>query len=113
MTEQERGIIFLCSLLGPIPFVWFITAKFVYGINSETAHYLVPYLLKNTFNLWPLWVAIIAGAVIGLCGFIGFIIYDKGRVYKGPKFKRVLRGTKLVRASSLAEKNQKSAVISN
>ena len=67
MTEQERGLIFLCSLLGPIPFVWFITAKFVYGINSETAHYLVPYLLKNTFNLWPLWVAIIAGAVIGLC----------------------------------------------
>jgi hypothetical protein len=106
MTEQERGLIFLCSLLGPIPFVWFITAKFVYGINSETAHYLVPYLLKNTFNLWPLWVAIIAGAVIGLCGFIGFIIYDKGRVYKGPRFKRVLRGTKLVRASSLAEKTK-------
>ncbi len=47
MTEQERGLIFLCSLLGPIPFVWFITAKFVYGINSETAHYLVPYLLKT------------------------------------------------------------------
>lgn len=74
MTEQERGLIFLCSLLGPIPFVWFITAKFTYGINSETAHYLVPYLLKNTFNLWPLWAAIIAGVVIGLCGFIGFII---------------------------------------
>ena len=106
MTEQERGLIFLCSLLGPIPFVWFITAKFVYGINSETAHYLIPYLLKNTFYLWPLWVAIIAGAVIGLCGFIGFIIYDKGRVYKGPRFKRVLRGTKLVRASSLAEKTK-------
>lgn len=27
-------------------------------------------------------------------------------MYKGPRFKRVLRGTKLVRASSLAEKTK-------
>ena len=106
MTEQERGLIFLCSLLGPIPFVWFITAKFTYGINSETAHYLVPYLLKNTFNLWPLWAAIIAGVVIGLCGFIGFIIYDKGRVYKGPRFKRILRWNQISQSIHTSRKNK-------
>lgn len=103
MTEQERGLAFLGSLLGPIPFLWFATAKFYYGINKDTAHYLIPYLLKNTFNLWPLWASIIAGSFIGLCGFAAYLIHDKNRVYKGPKFKRVLRGTELVRASKLKE----------
>lgn len=46
MTEQERGLIFYARCWDRYP-LWFITAKFVYGINSETAHYLVPYLLKH------------------------------------------------------------------
>ncbi|EBW7114481.1 conjugal transfer protein TraJ [Salmonella enterica subsp. enterica serovar Telelkebir] len=117
MNDQERGIAFLAALFLPVPFTWFLIAKFTYGINHETARYLIPYLLKNTFNLWPLWCSLIIGPIIGLCCFVGYIIHDNNRVYKGPRFKRIFRGTRLVKASSLAEKtkkrNEKQITIAN
>jgi len=106
MDERTRGLVFLGSLLGPIPFVWFIVAKFTYGIDNTNARYLIPYLLKNTFNLWPLYSAIIVAVIIGIAVFISFVIYQKNIVFKGEKFKRVLRGTTLVRASQLKEKTR-------
>lgn len=106
MDEKEKGLAFLGCFLGPIPFVWFIVAKFTYGIDQTNGKYLLPYLIKHTFSLWPLWSSLIFAAVVGIGIFAAVIIYDKNRVYRGERFKRVLRGTKLVRASELSEKTR-------
>jgi len=106
MDEKEKGLAFLGCFLGPMPFVWFIVAKFTYGIDQTNGKYLLPYLIKHTFSLWPLWSSLIFAAVVGIGIFAAVIIYDKNRVYRGERFKRVLRGTKLVRASELSEKTR-------
>ena len=110
MDERTRGLAFLGSVIAPIPFFWFITAKFTYGINKDNARDLLPQLIKNTFHLWPLYTAIIAAVIIGIAIFSAIIIYDKSRVYKGEKFKKVLRGTSLVRASQLNEKTRERSM---
>ena len=80
MDDRERGLAFLFAITLPPVMVWFLVAKFTYGIDPSTAKYLIPYLVKNTFSLWPLWSALIAGWFIGVGGLIAFIIYDKSRV---------------------------------
>ena len=77
MDDRERGLAFLFAITLPPVMVWFLVAKFTYGIDPSTAKYLIPYLVKNTFSLWPLWSALIAGWFIGVGGLIAFIIYDK------------------------------------
>mgnify|MGYP004507592415 CR=1 FL=1 len=61
MDDRERGLAFLFAITLPPIMVWFLVAKFTYGIDVSTAKYLMPYLVKNTFSLWPLWSALIAG----------------------------------------------------
>jgi hypothetical protein len=39
-----------------------------------------------------------------------FIIYDKSRVFKGERFKKIYRGTELVRARTLADKTRERGV---
>ncbi|WP_228711905.1 hypothetical protein [Klebsiella variicola] len=90
MDDRERGLAFLFAITLPPVMVWFLVAKFTYGIDPSTAKYLIPYLVKNTFSLWPLWSALIAGWFIGVGGLIAFIIYDKSRVFKGERFKKII-----------------------
>ncbi|CAH3970099.1 hypothetical protein AI2753V1_5374 (plasmid) [Klebsiella pneumoniae] len=68
MDDRERGLAFLFAITLPPVMVWFLVAKFTYGIDPSTAKYLIPYLVKNTFSLWPLWSALIAGWFIGVGG---------------------------------------------
>lgn len=110
MDDRERGLAFLFAITLPPVMVWFLVAKFTYGIDPSTAKYLIPYLVKNTFSLWPLWSALIAGWFIGVGGLIAFIIYDKSRVFKGERFKKIYRGTELVRARTLADKTRERGV---
>ncbi|EAB7604374.1 TPA: type IV secretion system DNA-binding domain-containing protein [Escherichia coli] len=110
MDDRERGLAFLFAITLPPVMVWFLVAKFTYGIDPSTAKYLIPYLVKNTFSLWPLWSALIAGWFIGIGGLIAFIIYDKSRVFKGERFKKIYRGTELVRARTLADKTRERGV---
>ena len=95
MDDRERGLAFLFAITLPPIMVWFLVAKFTYGIDASTAKYLIPYLVKNTFSLWPLWSALIAGWFIGIGGLIAFIIYDKSRVFKGERFKKIYRRVRL------------------
>lgn len=95
MEDRERGLAFLFAITLPPMMVWFLVAKFTYGIDASTAKYLIPYLVKNTFSLWPLWSALIAVWFIGIGGLIAFIIYDKSRVFKGERFKKIYRRVRL------------------
>ncbi|HHW0632636.1 MULTISPECIES: hypothetical protein [Enterobacteriaceae] len=54
MDDRERGLAFLFAITLPPIMVWFLVAKFTYGIDASTAKYLIPYLVKNTFSLWRL-----------------------------------------------------------
>lgn len=110
MDDRERGLAFLFAITLPPIMVWFLVAKFTYGIDVSTAKYLMPYLVKNTFSLWPLWSALIAGWFIGIGGLIAFIIYDKSRVFKGERFKKIYRGTELVGSRTLADKTRERGV---
>ncbi|EGD4232502.1 type IV secretion system DNA-binding domain-containing protein [Salmonella enterica subsp. enterica serovar Meleagridis] len=110
MDERERGLAFLFAITLPPVLVWFLVAKFTYGIEHTNAKIIIPYLVKNTFALWPLWCALISGWVIGIGSLIGYIIYDNSRVFKGERFKKVYRGTELVRARTLANKTRQRGV---
>ncbi|EHP6399812.1 TPA: hypothetical protein KBP40_004364, partial [Escherichia coli] len=50
MDDRERGLAFLFAITLPPMMVWFLVAKFTYGIDASTAKYLMPYLVKNTFS---------------------------------------------------------------
>lgn len=50
MDDRERGLAFLFAITLPPVMVWFLVAKFTYGIDPSTAKYLIPYLVKNTFR---------------------------------------------------------------
>ena len=107
MDERERGLLFLGTVLFIPLFVWFVVANAYYGIDKDNVNYLLIYLVKNTFSLWPLWSSLIFGFILGIAIFAGVLIFDNSRVYRGQRFVRFLRGTKLVRASQLKEKTFK------
>lgn len=97
-------------------FSWFFTAKFLFDINPDNAKQVLPFILTNTFNVWPLWVAIIGG-IVAAC-LITLIMYQVSKsVFKGAYFHHFFRGTKLVSQKELAritrEKKSKQITIAN
>ncbi|WP_245394453.1 hypothetical protein [Escherichia coli] len=90
MDDRERGLAFLFAITLPPVMVWFLVAKFTYGIDPSTAKYLIPYLVKNTFSLWPLWSALIAGWFIGIGGLIALSFMINHACLKAKDSKRFI-----------------------
>ncbi|WP_427047275.1 type IV secretion system DNA-binding domain-containing protein [Halomonas casei] len=87
-------------------FSWFFTAKFLYDINPDNARQVFPFILTNTFNVWPLWTAIVGG-VVAAC-LITFAMYHVSKsVFKGAYFNHFFRGTQLVSQEQLARLTKK------
>lgn len=99
---QKRQAAFAVLLIVPL-FAWFIVAKTAYGFTPQTVRDEIPYLLRNTFNLWPLWSALIAGEVIAIGGLV-IAFRTANRPFKGAAFEKFYRGTEVVTADELARK---------
>ncbi|UNW14495.1 hypothetical protein MP631_23595 (plasmid) [Xanthomonas phaseoli pv. phaseoli] len=60
-------------------------------------------MFKNTFELWPLWSALLVGVVLGIV--IAVLIVRLNRtVFAGAHFDKFYRGTKLTSARELARR---------
>lgn len=101
MDETEKGRICLFAMLLTPLISWVLAAKFLYGFTRDNVRQMLVVYIKETFNLWPLWGALVAGEIIAIIGLILFFKFNK-TIFRGQKFKRVFRGTVLVRASRLA-----------
>jgi len=101
MDQGDKARACLASIVVPPLIAWFATAKLVYGFDKTDARVVVPYLIKHTFDLWPLWVAPIVGSVLGLSAFIAFIKLSK-KQFAGADYKKHYRGTELVSSNKLA-----------
>ncbi|MFP1771045.1 type IV secretion system DNA-binding domain-containing protein [Lonsdalea quercina] len=101
MNEADKGKICLGALLFTPLVSWFIAAKSLYGFTPENARERLILLIQQTFDLWPLWGALLAGEVISIIGLVMFFKYNH-QVFKGAPFKKIYRGTQLVSQKALA-----------
>ncbi len=99
---QKRQAALGVCLIAPL-LAWFITAKLVYGFTPQTIREVFPSLVRNTFHLWPLWVALMVGEIIAIGGLIAASKMNK-RPFKGAAFEKFFRGTEIVTADELARK---------
>lgn len=102
MEKKEK--IFACLgfiVFTPIVF-WILAAKFYYGWSDQTFKNRITVMLAHTFELQPLYLALIFGLVIGIIISIIFYTHVEEKAFRGAKFKKLYRGTKLVSARELA-----------
>ena len=105
MDEKARAqTFFAATLITPIA-AWLLTAKLIYGITPETVREDLSHLLGNTFNLWPLWCALLIGAFAGMTLALLIIKFNK-QVFAGAHFQRFYRGTKLTDPAALSKKTK-------
>ncbi|APP87396.1 type IV secretion system DNA-binding domain-containing protein (plasmid) [Xanthomonas hortorum pv. vitians] len=101
MDDKQKAQSVFAALLFTPAAAWFITAKAVYGFTPQDVRQRLPYLFKNTFELWPLWSALLVGVVLGIV--IAVLIVRLNRtVFAGAHFDKFYRGTKLTSAKDLA-----------
>ncbi|HBV4265962.1 TPA: type IV secretion system DNA-binding domain-containing protein [Klebsiella pneumoniae] len=101
MNEADKGKICLGALLITPLVTWFIAAKSLYGFTPHDARERIVLLIKNTFELWPLWGALLLGEILAIIGLILFFKFSN-QIFKGAPFKKIYRGTKLVSQRTLA-----------
>ncbi|WP_193061079.1 type IV secretion system DNA-binding domain-containing protein [Halomonas sp. 3A7M] len=110
------GKLFLFLMLILPLFSWFFTAKFLFDINPDNARQVFPFILKNTFNVWPLWSAILGGAVAA-CLITVTVRQLSKSVFKGAYFHHFFRGSRLVSQQQLAaitrKRKQQQITIAN
>lgn len=80
---------------------WFVVAKAYYGFTPENARAQVGYLIKHTFDLWPLWGALVGGVFLGM-GMAALVYILTRETFKGAAYEKFYRGTKLTTAKALA-----------
>lgn len=80
---------------------WFIAAKALYGFTPKDARERLVLLIQQTFDLWPLWGALLVGEIIAIIGLIIFFKFNH-QIFKGAPFKKIYRGTRLVSQRALA-----------
>ncbi len=116
MEEAEKGRICLVAMILTPVISWLLVAKFLYGFTKENVRQMLALYVRETFNLWPLWGALVLGEIFAVIGLIVFFKYNK-TIFKGQKFKRIFRGSKLVSASRLAsitrERKEEQVTIAN
>jgi len=95
MDDKQKGQACLAALLLLPTALWFITAKAVFGIQPETARAQVAFLLSNTFELWQLKTAFIAGLVLAVV-VCGLIIKFGSMTFRGASFDKYYRGSQLI-----------------
>lgn len=111
MDQRHKGGAILASLILTPVFIWFITAKTVYGFTPQTVRSVLPELFKGTFSggsyLWPLKLAGGVGLALGLAIAVAIVVFSK-QVFAGASFSRFYRGTQLVTQRSLARKTKEA-----
>lgn len=116
MEEAEKGRICLVAMILTPVISWLLVAKFLYGFTKENVRQMLALYVRETFNLWPLWGALVLGEIFAVIGLIVFFKYNR-TIFKGQKFKRIFRGSKLVSASRLAsitrERKEEQVTIAN
>lgn len=73
MNEADKGKICLGALLFTPLVSWFIAAKALYGFTPKDARERLVLLIQQTFDLWPLWGALLVGEIIAIIGLIIFL----------------------------------------
>lgn len=107
MEKKEKSLVCLGIIVFlPIAF-WLITAKFYYGYTAKTFKSRVPVMLAHTFELKPLLFSLVGGLITGIIISILICIFVDERAFRGAKFKKLYRGTKLVSARELASLTRK------
>ncbi|EJT1151525.1 type IV secretion system DNA-binding domain-containing protein [Salmonella enterica] len=101
MNEADKGKICLGALLFTPLVTWFIAAKALYGFTPKDARERLVLLIQQTFDLWPLWGALLVGEIIAIIGLIIFFKFNH-QIFKGAPFKKIYRGTRLVSQRALA-----------
>lgn len=101
MDDQTKPkVIGAVMLILPLV-AWFAVAKGYYGFTPQTAHDRVFYMVRNTFQLWPLWGALVGGEVIAITGLvIGFKLTKTP--FAGASYTRFYRGTTMANPATLA-----------
>lgn len=100
MNDREKAQFAALAFIVPPVLSWFLVAKLYYGFTPETARDRVVLLLVNTFELWPLWAALVAGLVAGIVGVVLVFVLSR-RTFAGAAFDKFYRGTRLVSAWAL------------
>lgn len=101
MDDKQRVQACLASLFLLPAAAWFLTAKLVYGFTPQTVRSQLGYLAGNTFNLWPLWVALLGSFIVGIALCIIIAKYGK-MTFAGAAFKKFYRGSQLISQAELA-----------
>lgn len=105
MTDREKGQLSALFVIGIPLAAWFITAKFYFGFTPDNVRARVGYLVTHTFQLWPLWGALIGGLVAGIVAAV--LVYVLAReTFKGAAFAKFYRGTRLAAAKALARETK-------
>lgn len=93
MTKHEKAQISFLLLFFSPAIAWLVTAKLYFGFEPKNARFRLTYMLLHTFQLWPLWCALIFGFVIAISAIIA--ILKSKKVFAGADYDQFLRGTKL------------------
>jgi len=101
MDDRQKAQAVLAVLFfGPLA-AWLVTAKVLYGFTPENVRARLGYLIGHTFQLWPLWAALLIGFV--LAGMAAIAALKLGKpVFAGAHFDKFYRGTRLSTAAALA-----------
>ncbi|NEK70632.1 MAG: conjugal transfer protein TraJ, partial [Xanthomonas perforans] len=94
MDDKQKAQAVFAALLFTPAVAWFITAKAVYGFTPQDVRQRLAYLFKSTFELWPLWVALLGGVVLGIVVAV-LVVKLNRKVFAGAHFDKFYRGTKL------------------
>ena len=105
MDEKQRAQACLAALLFMPIIAWLATAKLVYGFTPSNIRAQLLHLMRYTFDLWPLSLALIVGGLLGVVTCVVIIKLSK-RVFAGANYREYYRGSVLSTQQALARKTQ-------
>lgn len=100
MDEKQRAQAVLAALIITPIFCWFVSANIFVGFDQQYAKEQFEFYVKNTFNIPPLWGALLFGFVLAIVGSILAAIFGRA-TFKGAHFNKYYRGSRLVSAFQL------------